>query len=121
MLKIEISNEGNATTQAEGKLIDLVFQSTVAVATIIGMAKESFGEDLPHIEDFIILEAQRIAKTKEHKVDNHRTESEPSGKRTDNPISELFNKIFGGGGCDTWSNSVTKASDCSSRWDAERP
>ena len=82
MLKIEISNEGNATTQAEGKLIDLVFQSTVAVATIIGMAKESFGEELPHIEDFIILEAQRIAKTKEHEKAKTHTEKKPSEKHS---------------------------------------
>ena len=109
MLKIEISNEGNATTQAEGKLIDLVFQSTVAVATIIGMAKESFGEDLPHIEDFIILEAQRIAKTKEHEKAKTHTEKKPSEKHSDNPVTDMFRKIFGGrGGCDTWSNSVTQ-------------
>ena len=98
MIKLEVSKEKNgmAKIEAQGKRIDLIMETTIAVASLLEMVEENCKE-LPFIAEFVSMEARRIAKTKEHKVDNHRTESEPSGKRTDNPISELFNKIFGGG------------------------
>ena len=89
MLKIEISNEGNATTKAEGKAMDLLFQSTVAVAAIIEMAERNFGKELPDISDFIIAEAQRVAK-------EELAEKEHSKKHSNNPVTDMLHKIFKG-------------------------
>lgn len=97
MIKLEVSKEKNGMVKIEsqGKRIDLIMETIIAVASLLEMVEKNCKE-LPFIAEFVSMKAQRIAKTKKYKVDNHRTESEPSDKRTDNPISELFNKIFGG-------------------------
>lgn len=65
MLKIEISKECNASIRADGTKVDILLQSTAAIVAIIEMVNENFGEELPHIDDFIIQQAKKELKNKE--------------------------------------------------------
>ena len=94
MLKIEVTNE-DINVEAEGKPIELLYQSTMAIAGVIEMVNKHFGEDMPFLEEFITTKAQEIAKDKKDEKEEKHTEKKSSEKHSDNPI-DILRKILQG-------------------------
>lgn len=83
MLKIEITDNREMLIEADGKMSDILTQCTIAVANILKMANEQFGDKLPGITDFIIKEAQEPVNFNYTRTRKRTQKGEKSNGRSD--------------------------------------